>query len=297
MSPPAPAQPLWGRRAFCKMHGLGNDFVVIDATREPFRPSPALLRALADRHLGVGCDQILVVEPATSAQARFAYRIYNADGSEVAQCGNGARCFARFVHEQGLTDLADIPVETRAGLMTLHLQSAGRVRVNLGCPRFDPAAIPIAASQSLPRYVLGHEGAVLEFGAVSLGNPHAVLQVADVAAADVIGIGGAWQAHPFFPQRVNVGFMQVLGPDAISLRVFERGAGETRACGSGAAAAVVVGRLWGLLAEQVTVHLPGGDLEVRWSGLPEDPVWQIGPAVTVFRGEVDLDALLAGAAG
>ncbi len=275
------------RLAFAKMHGLGNDFVVIDAVRQQLALSPAQIRWLADRHFGVGCDQVLLVEPARSPAADFRYRIFNADGCEVEQCGNGARCFARFVVDHGLTDKRVIAVETRAGRIELSLQEDGQVTVNMGVPVLEPEAIPLRAAERASRYALVLEGRELSFAAVSMGNPHMVLEVEDVARAPVAELGPKLEGHELFPQRVNVGFMQRLGRGAIRLRVFERGVGETLACGSGACAAVVAGRLWGELDEQVTVSLPGGELSIRWRGEGE-PVWMTGPAVEVFQGELDL---------
>lgn len=269
---------------FTKMHGLGNDFVVIDAVRQAIDLKPAQARWLADRHLGVGCDQILLVERARHPAADFRYRIFNADGGEVAQCGNGARCFARFVTEEGLTDRREITVETAAGLLRLYLEGADDVRVNMGVPQFDPGLIPLRAAARAPRYRLGPEGR-WEIGAVSMGNPHAVLTVAASHAAPVAEVGPAIQALPDFPEGVNVGFMERVSPDHIRLRVYERGSGETLACGSGACAAVVIGRLWGVLADAVDVDLPGGRLRIDWAGEGE-PVWMTGPAVRVFDGQL-----------
>lgn len=269
---------------FTKMQGLGNDFVVIDAVRQRVAPEPAWIRQLADRHFGVGCDQVLLVETANSPQADFRYRIFNADGGEVAQCGNGARCFARFVREHGLSAKDELRVETAAGLLRLRLLADGQVEVDMGRPRLDPAAAPFVATGRALRYPIAADGAELEIGVVSLGNPHAVLLVDDVAQAPVAHLGPLLERHGRFPQRANIGFMQIVAPDRIRLRVFERGVGETLACGSGACAAVVVGRLWGVLSAMVQVELPGGVLEIRWPGEGES-VLLIGPAVTVFEGE------------
>ncbi len=267
---------------FSKMHGLGNDFVVIDALSQSVTLDAEQIRRLADRHFGVGCDQVLLVEPAQTAEADFRYRIFNADGSEVEQCGNGARCFARFVYDHGLTHKRRIPVETRAGLMELLIQDDGQVTVNMGVPRLDPDEIPLQAPERASHYTVALADETVEFGAVSLGNPHAVLVVEDVGRAPVTRLGSLLETHELFPQRVNVGFMQRVNRGEIRLRVFERGVGETLACGSGACAAVVVGRLWGELDETVKVHLPGGCLHIRWAGEGE-AVWMTGPATEVFR--------------
>lgn len=269
---------------FTKMHGLGNDFVVIDGVRQSIDLSAARVRALADRHFGIGCDQLLLVERAQGGEADFRYRIFNADGGEVSQCGNGARCFARFVVEEGLTTKQEITVETRAGLLRLYLEADGQVRVNMGVPRLAPGDIPLRATQQALRYALG-SAPTWRVGAVSLGNPHAVLAVPAVATAPVATWGPAIQALSDFPEGVNVGFMETVARDHIRLRVFERGSGETLACGSGACAAVVVGRLWGELDPEVGVDLPGGRLRIHWTGAGE-PVWMTGPAVRVFDGQL-----------
>jgi diaminopimelate epimerase len=292
---------------FTKMQGLGNDFVVCDGFRQALSLSPEQCRFLADRRFGVGCDQVLLVEPPRLAGTDFHYRIFNADGSEVEQCGNGARCFARFVGDQGLTAKTEIPVGTAAGPIRLFIESDGQVRVNMGPPVFDPVRIPFlapgertaaagpeakAASNLIALteaddYDLEVEGEILRIGGVSMGNPHAVLRVGDLDQAPVERLGPRIERHPRFPRRVNVGFMQVLAPDRIRLRVYERGAGETLACGTGACAAVAVGRRLALLAEEVRVSLPGGDLLIHWGG-DDQPVWMTGPAVTVFTGEIQL---------
>ncbi len=272
------------------MHGLGNDFVVIDAINQPFCPSEAQVRAMARPHFGIGFDQLLLVEPSREDGVDFRYRIFNADGSEVAQCGNGARCFARFVRDKGLTEKDEILVETASGLIILYLEADGQVRVNMGRARFTPAEIPFAAPEAQPLYTIEAPqlaGGELTFGAVSMGNPHAVIQVESTALAPVEGVGPWLERHPLFPERVNVGFMQVLDRGHIRLRVFERGSGETLACGTGACAAMVVGRLNELLDEEVVVSLPGGDLTIRWAG-GDQPVWMVGPAVTVFEGSITL---------
>ncbi len=275
------------RYHFTKMHGLGNDFVVFDATRAPVELDPRQIRHLADRRFGVGCDQVLLIEPARDPDTDFYYRIYNADGSEVEQCGNGARCFARYVRDHGLSDKDRIPVGTARGPIELTVLEDGQVRVNMGPPALDPASLPFDAPARADSYPLEVNGERLEIGAVSMGNPHAVLRVDSVADAPVETLGPAIESHPAFPQRVNVGFMAVRAPDEIDLRVYERGAGETLACGTGACAAVVSGRLRGLLEERVRVHLRGGDLVISWSG-NDEPVWMTGPATEVFEGSIEL---------
>ncbi|RCX26342.1 diaminopimelate epimerase [Thioalbus denitrificans] len=273
---------------FTKMHGLGNDFVVIDAVTQRVRMSPELARQLADRHFGVGCDQVLVVEPPHSPETDFCYRIFNADGSEVEQCGNGARCFARFVRDHGLTMKRRISVETKGGAITLRVEPDGQVTVNMGRPRFEPTALPFQADRARKRYTLELEDGPVSFAAVSMGNPHAVIRVDSVDSAPVARLGPALQAHPAFPKSVNVGFMEVVRRDHIRLRVFERGAGETLACGTGACAAVAAGRQLGWLAERVRVDLPGGRLSIRWQGGRKHPVWMTGPATRVFEGQLEL---------
>jgi diaminopimelate epimerase len=276
--------------AFTKMHGLGNDFVVIDATRPPhdalFRqPDPALLRRLAERHFGVGCDQVLVVEPPPSADVDFGYRIFNADGSEVGQCGNGVRCLARFVRDRGLSKKAQLRVRTLSATMELRLRDDGLVTVDMGVPRFDPADIPLNLPARAPRYRLDVQGQTVEFGAVSMGNPHAVIAVRSVDSAPVAALGPALQRQAAFPQSVNVGFLQVIDAGNARLRVYERGSGETLACGSGACAAMAVGQSWGMLGPRVTMQLRGGTLELEWAGEGQ-PLYMTGPAVTVFEGRL-----------
>ncbi len=272
---------------FSKMHGLGNDFVVFDGVRQTVSLSDQQVRFLADRRFGVGCDQVLLVERPRSPAVDFRYRIFNADGSEVQQCGNGARCFARFVRDQKLTEKASIAVETASGVIHLHTEADGRVRVDMGRPRFDPAALPMVADEEHEQYALEAAGRHLTVGAVSMGNPHAVLRVADVDEAPIETLGPELESHSLFPERVNVGFMQIIDAGHIRLRVFERGAGETLACGTGACAAVAVGRRWRLLDEQVDVELPGGILTIRWPG-PGESLWMTGPAAHVFEGEIEL---------
>lgn len=272
---------------FTKMHGLGNDFVVLNGIESPLQLSAEQYRYIADRHFGVGCDQILLVENPRDPDCEFHYRIFNADGSEVEQCGNGARCFARYVHDRGLSSNQRIDVGTSSGRISLYLEPDGRVRVNMGVPRLDPAQIPFQATQQAVGYALKVEDQELVIGVVSMGNPHAVLKVEDVARADVAKLGPQIERHPRFPQRVNAGFMQVLSRSHIKLRVYERGTGETLACGSGACAAVVAGQLQGLLDQKVLVNLPGGDLMIKWQG-PDQVVWMSGPAVSVFEGRIEL---------
>ena len=276
---------------FTKMHGLGNDFVVLDAIRQSFVPSPAQAKWLADRHFGIGCDQILVVESPRDAAADFRYRIFNADGGEVEQCGNGARCFVRFVHEQGLTAKREIRVETESGLISPRLEDNGQVTVDMGVPRFAPADLPFLTvddemSDELVQ-TLEFAGRSAAITAVSMGNPHAVQVVENVDIAPVARDGPLIEAHPRFPKRVNAGFMEVVDRHTIRLRVFERGTGETLACGTGACAAVVAGIRRGLLDTPVRVAMRGGDLQIAWHGLGT-PVLMTGPAVTVFTGEIDL---------
>ena len=275
------------RLKFTKMQGLGNDFVVIDAIRQKVHLTPEKIRFLADRHFGVGCDQVLLVESAHQAHADFRYRIFNADGSEVAQCGNGARCFARFVRDQGLSAKDEIQVDTDAGRLVLRHSDADQITVNMGVPRHAPAEIPLEAEEERYRYPVEVDGRTWSFGAVSMGNPHAVLLVDDVDSAPVETLGPRLESHAVFPERVNVGFMQVQDAHNVRLRVFERGSGETLACGSGACAAVVVGIEQGLLLSPVKVELPGGNLSIAWQGRGF-PVFMTGPAVKVFEGDIEL---------
>jgi diaminopimelate epimerase len=272
---------------FTKMHGLGNDFVVFDAITQTVRLSPDQVRFIAHRRFGIGCDQVLLVARPASREVDFAYRIFNADGGEVEQCGNGARCFARFARDKGLTDKDRIAVQTAAGIIHLTLEHDGQVTVNMGVPVFEPEAIPFLVAARALAYPLEVADSVLEIGAVSLGNPHAVLRVDDVKRAPVATLGPLIEAHPRFPRRVNAGFMEVVDPGHIRLRVHERGAGKTLACGTGACAAVAVGRTRGWLAERVRVDLPGGTLHIRWEG-GDAPVWMSGPAMHVFDGQINL---------
>jgi diaminopimelate epimerase len=275
---------------FSKMHGLGNDFMVIDGVRQNLPatglPLPAeRIRTLADRHFGIGFDQLLVVQPASSAGVDFRYRIFNADGSEVNQCGNGARCFARFVRDQGLTDKDSIRVETAAGQMTLNLTGDGQVTVDMGAPRWAPPDIPLNAVEQADTYLIVAGKQAFEVGAVGLGNPHCVLLVENVDTAPVEGVGPLLESHPDFPERVNVGFMQIVDRGHIRLRVFERGSGETLACGSGACAAVVVGQRRGFLDDTVQVDLPGGSLSICYTG--QGGILMTGPAAHVYDGRID----------
>jgi len=294
---------------FTKMQGAGNDFVVLDGVRQKIDLTPAQYQVLADRHFGIGCDQILLVETTTRPDCDFRYRIFNADGGEVRQCGNGARCFVRFVHEQGLTPKREIRVETAAGVIVPRLEDDGQVSVDMGPPRFNPSEIPFlpeghgcsagvsparcsdqkneaGETPALPTYVIDVDGQPIEISALSMGNPHAVRVVCDTDSAAVQELGAKIEHHPSFPERVNVGFMQVLHRGEVRLRVFERGAGETLACGTGACAAVVAGITRGLLDATVQVHTRGGDLSIRWAG-PGHNVFLTGPAVTVFQGEIE----------
>ncbi|MFV0278534.1 MAG: diaminopimelate epimerase [Parahaliea sp.] len=272
---------------FTKMHGAGNDFVVIDLISQRARLRPQDIRKLADRRFGVGCDQVLVVEPPGRPEVDFRYRIYNADGGEVEQCGNGARCFARFVRERKLTTKRRIWVETTAGVIVLRVRDQHQVEVNMGPPRFEPADIPFAAPVRADHYTLHLADRNLEIGALSMGNPHAIVRVEDVATADVAGLGPQIESHPDFPQRVNAGFLQVLSTSEARLRVYERGAGETLACGTGACAAVVYGHSRGWFGDTVTVQLPGGKLSIVWRG-DGQPVLMTGPTAIVFEGNIKL---------
>ncbi len=275
------------RLKFTKMHGLGNDFMVLDGINQAVQLSTGQIQHLAHRRLGIGFDQLLLVEQPETEAADFKYRIFNADGSEVEQCGNGVRCFARFVHEQGLTDKRRIVVETLGGVVVPELVDAGHVRVDMGAPNFQPAALPFVAEAMALHYPLEVHGERLSIGAVSMGNPHAVLQVADVHSAAVAELGPAIERHPRFPRRVNVGFMQIVDRGHIALRVYERGAGETQACGTGACAAMAVARAQGLVDERVAVALPGGELLIEWAGQGER-LYMTGDANTVYAGEVAL---------
>lgn len=268
------------------MHGLGNDFVVIDAVNQTVDLSATVIKALADRHYGVGFDQLLLVQRATGT-ADFRYVIYNADGSEVSQCGNGARCFALFVTLKGLTDKRSIRVETGAGDLLLTINSDNQVMVDMGVPRLEPASIPLLVDQQKLQYAVDVGGHHIEFTALSMGNPHAVIQVDNIKTAAVEKIGAAMESHPVFPERANIGFSEITGKSSLSLRVFERGAGETLACGSGACAAAVAGIQLGKLTSPVTVGLRGGELIIDWKGEGQ-PVLMTGPATFVFDGMIEV---------
>ncbi|MGZ8210634.1 MAG: diaminopimelate epimerase [Burkholderiales bacterium] len=273
---------------FTKMQGLGNDFVVLDATREPIALTRQQLRFLADRHFGIGCDQILQVEPARSTGTDFYYRIFNADGGEVEQCGNGARCFVRYVHERGLTTKTEIRVGTASGVIAPRLEANGEVTVEMGVPVFDPAAVPFVAESRALTYHVDIGERTVEVSVLSMGNPHAVQVVPDVDAAPVESEGPLIESHPRFPRRVNAGYMQLVDRHRIRLRVYERGAGETLACGTGACAAVVAGISRDALdRDRVVVETRGGELTISWAH-EGAPVMMTGPAVTVFEGEIEL---------
>ncbi len=275
------------RLSFTKMHGLGNDFIVIDATLQAVELGAEQIRQLAARRTGIGFDQLLLVENSTRTDCEFRYRIFNADGGEVEQCGNGARCFARFVREKGLTEADHIPVETRAGRIELSILGDGQVEVDMGVPRLEPADIPFEAGNRAPLYALSVEGETLDIGVISMGNPHAVVEVPHIDSAPVARLGSAIESNPRFPERVNAGFMEIADRGHIRLRVYERGAGETLACGTGACAAVVSGRLQGELDETVRVQLRGGELVVSWRGEGQ-PVLMTGPASFVFEGSIEI---------
>ena len=272
---------------FTKMHGLGNDFVVLDATRVPIELTREQLRRIADRHFGIGCDQILQVEKPREPGTDFYYRIFNADGGEVEQCGNGARCFVRYVRGRGLTEKSEIRVGTMGGVIVPRLEADGQVSVDMGVPQFEPSRIPFQADRRALTYALEVGGKSVVISALSMGNPHAVQLVHDADRAPVQAQGAAIEAHPRFPQRVNAGYMQVVSRSHVKLRVFERGAGETLACGTGACAAVVAGIQRGLLDKRVTVTTRGGDLGISWEG-DGKPVLMTGPAATVFEGEMEI---------
>ena len=281
---------------FTKMQGAGNDFVVLDGVTRALAITPERARRIADRHFGVGCDQVLLVERARREDADFRYRIWNADGGEVEQCGNGARCFVRFVHDKGLTRKTEIRVETLSGVITPRLEEDGQVSVDMGAPRFDPSEVPFNATDLKPSgmlWPLDVAGQVAHVAVLSMGNPHAVQTVPDVDAAPVATQGPLIERHPRFPKRTNVGYMQVLDRSSVRLRVWERGAGETLACGTGACAAVVAGIREGLLDDAVRVATRGGRLTIRWAGGENNPsrsVWMTGPAATVFEGEIEIES-------
>lgn len=272
---------------FSKMHGLGNDFMVVDGVTQKIFFSPEMIRRLADRHFGIGFDQLLLVEPPYDPEQDFHYRIFNADGSEVQQCGNGARCFARFVRLKGLTNRDRIAVSTMSGRIVLQLEHDNQVTVNMGVPEFEPAKVPFRAQKAEKTYLLRVAEQTVMCGVVSMGNPHCVLEVENVKTAPVETLGAELESFDRFPERVNVGFMELVSANEIRLRVFERGAGETMACGTGACAAAVVGIAQGKLRDRVKVHLPGGTLQIAWKG-PGTPVFMTGPAEHVFDGEIEL---------
>jgi diaminopimelate epimerase len=269
------------------MHGLGNDFIVINAVNQHINLNEENVRFIANRHLGIGCDQVLVVEETTQKDVAFSYRIYNADGSEVEQCGNGARCFATFVQQQGLTNQKTIPVITTAGKIILQIEDDGQVTVNMGAPVLSPKMIPFVADKQKYQYDISISKSIISVGVVSMGNPHAVVIVEDTKTANVETLGPLIQTSPYFPNQANIGFMQIINKNHIKLRVYERGTGETLACGTGACAAVVVGQLQGLLDTAVKVSLLGGDLFIRWAG-ENHPVMMTGPTTTVFTGNITL---------
>jgi len=270
---------------FTKMHGLGNDFVVIDAVTQNVSVTASMARRLSDRKTGIGCDQVLVVEPPSDADIDFNYRIFNCDGAEVEQCGNGARCLARFVKDRRLTGKNPIRVKTSNRVIELHISDKNLVSVDMGIPEFEPSKIPFEAPLAATVYDLDVDGQSEQIAAVSMGNPHAVLKVDDVAKAPVAKLGAKIESHPRFPNRVNVGFMQILGPNEIKLRVYERGVGETEACGSGACAAAVAAILQGAVDSPVTLQLTRGSLKIDWQGEGHALI-MTGPAKTVFHGRI-----------
>ena len=275
------------RLTFSKMHGLGNDFVVLNGITQAIQLSPEQIRFIADRQRGIGCDQILLVEPPSRPDVDFRYRIFNRDGGEVEHCGNGARCFVHFVRAEGLTDMTEIRVETKNGIIVAHLQDNGEVTVDMGAPRFAPADIPFRRDEEALLYNLPVGEAILKINALSMGNPHAVQVVEDVEAAPVLTQGPLIENHADFPARVNAGYIEIVDRGNIKLRVWERGAGETLACGTGACAAVVAGIQRGLLDHRVSVQTHGGKLTIEWRGAGA-AVMMTGPAATVFRGEIEL---------
>ncbi|MDC9720632.1 MAG: diaminopimelate epimerase [Gammaproteobacteria bacterium] len=272
---------------FAKMHGLGNDFMVIDLITQRAHLSAAQIRHLSDRNTGVGFDQLLLVETPQTPDVDFRYRIFNADGTEVEHCGNGARCFAKFVHDQRLTGKREITVQTSNGRIVLKMLKDPYVEVDMGEPILKPQLIPFDASAQAPSYTIEQDGQTYAIGALSMGNPHAVLVVDDVNSAPVLELGAKLEQHPRFANKANIGFMQIIDRQTIRLRVFERGVGETKACGTGACAAVAVGQLQGLLDTQVTAHLTGGDLEINWQGSGH-PLTMSGPATHVYEGQIKL---------
>jgi diaminopimelate epimerase len=272
---------------FTKMHGLGNDFMVLDLISQHAHIQPKHAKQWGDRHTGVGFDQLLLVEPPSNPDVDFRYRIFNADGSEVEQCGNGARCFARFVVDKRLTAKKQIRVETKGGIIELDLRADGQISVNMGPPRLEPGQIPFIADSLASSYAVEVDGQSVELAAISMGNPHAVLRVADAEQAPVHSLGAKLELHPRFPQRVNVGFIQVVDRHYAKLRVWERGAGETQACGTGACAAAVAAISQGWMDSPVQIELPGGRLSIEWAG-DGQPVMMTGPAARVYEGQVRL---------
>lgn len=272
---------------FTKMHGLGNDFMVVNQVTQNIALTPDQIQQLSNRHTGIGFDQLLLVSPPRSPDADFCYRIFNSDGTEVEQCGNGARCFARFVYEKGLTNKTIIPVETNTGKIELHLMDDNLVRVNMGKPIFEPKCIPLQAEQQQSLYKFNVDCDILELSCVSIGNPHGVLQIRNASAAPVDKLGPKLENHPRFPNKANIGFCQIIDRQHINLRVFERGVGETRACGTGACAAAVVSIAANLVDSHVEVNLPGGSLQIEWQG-EGHPVFMTGPATTVYDGTITL---------
>ncbi|AHG76776.1 diaminopimelate epimerase [Mannheimia varigena] len=272
---------------FSKMHGLGNDFMVVDGVTQNVYLTEEMIRTLSDRYRGVGFDQLLLVEPPYDPELDFHYRIFNADGSEVSQCGNGARCFARFVTLKGLTNKRDIYVSTVKGKMVLSLQDDDKVRVNMGEPIWEPAQIPFTANKFEKNYILRTDLQTVLCGVVSMGNPHCVLQVDDVKTAPVNELGPLLESHERFPERANISFMQVVNRSHVKLRVYERGAGETQACGSGACGTVAVGIMQGLLDNKVQVDLPGGSLIIEWRGVGH-PLYMTGDATHIYDGFIKL---------
>lgn len=269
---------------FTKMHGIGNDFVVLDRRAASAPLSDELVRRLADRHFGIGCDQVMTIEGSEDGDSAFRYGIYNADGSRAGQCGNGLRCVVRWLADRGLVRGQGIHLHGPSGPVRVEVLDNGQIRADMGMPEFEAARVPIAIGSTQPHYSVDIDGEPIRFGAVSMGNPHVVIAVDDLDATPVARLGARLESHALFPDRANIGFVQVLAPDHVRLRVFERGVGETLACGSGACAAVAVLRLWNKVDTDVRVELPGGSLTVSWAGMGQ-PIWMTGPATTVFEGE------------
>lgn len=269
---------------FTKMQGLGNDFAVINATKEPFQLTTSQIQKMANRRFGVGFDQLLVLESSDREGVDFNFRIFNADGSEVGQCGNGARCIARFIREQNLSKASEFAISTLSDILHLKLENDDKVSVHMGVPHFNPVDVPFVADKAANLYDVEVNNQLVKLGVVNIGNPHAIIPVDQIDAGLVSTLGAKLSTHDRFPQGTNVGFMQVVNPQNIRLRVYERGTGETLACGSGACAAVAVGRRNGLLQERVMVSQPGGSLSIHWQG-PDTPILMTGPATTVFLGE------------